>query len=149
MSVKLLNIWSLFSRRSAIDQDTKHLIVGEIVEEITLQVPENVHQKLTEEINSNGTAGIPAEFELVSLFEGDPNTTYKIELTLTTPSGKIIPLGEIDTATGINGRVRNRMRFNALPIGGTGRHIMTITSKENGKKYTVAEAPLFITLKTQ
>lgn len=149
MSAKLLNVWSLFSRRSAIDRDTNHLIIGEVIEEIILQIPQNVYEKLVEEMKSVGTAGIPAELELVSLLEGDPSTTYQIELTLTTPSGKVIPLAETETTTGINGRVRNRMRFNALPIGGTGRHAIAITSKENGKKYTVAEAPLTVTLKAQ
>jgi hypothetical protein len=124
-------------------------MIGEVIEEITIQVPESTYKKISEEIGSNGSAGFPIELELVSLLEGKENSNYAIEISMTTPSGKVIPLATTNVNTGSNGRVRNRTRFNGLPIGGTGRHIVSITSKEGSKKYPVAEAPLFVVMNKQ
>lgn len=141
------HFWTVLTKKTHIDQDTNALILGEILEDVRLDLPVQMKEKFEEEIKDKKKILLPFEYELASFLGTDePNQKLNLLAELEMPDGSVEKIGELEISTGDTGRVRNRIRSNGLFVANTGMYWFKLYSIENGKKKKLAEVPLKVTV---
>ena len=146
MNSLIISHWAFLCRKSAVDKDGNYLMAGEIIEDINFQAPKELVDQVYSDLRNNKQVVLPIEMELLALIEFDgPSKKEKINIDITFPDGQRQSLGSAEVTSGANNRVRNRTRFNAIPISGEGRHTLSISINDGAPK-EIARVPFFVSI---
>ena len=148
------HVWAVLCRESKIDAESQNISLHDVVEGINIDpTHENAPEGLKEAIDRGDRINLQLKLELVSFITNDSPekaSTLQLEIDIFDPDGQ--PLGnvspKIEFKEGIS-RMKNRARFNALPIttGGTYTFAVSMPTKAGKEPETVAEVPLFVDIK--
>ena len=141
------HLWTLITRQSNIDQETKNIIIGEVLEDIQFDLPLEAKEKFDQEIKTSKQISIPLVFEIVScLSETDANLKPQIRFEVELPNGHRIDLGNLEAVFGKNGKVHIRLRSSTLPISGPGVNTFRLLQVAGKESTILSEVPLTITI---
>lgn len=139
--------WTLLAKKSHIDQETNSLVLGEIIEEIQVGFSTQFKEKFALEIEEKKAVTLPYEFEIISyLGPSKPNETVKILIEVELPNHHKVNIIEQTLRFEGDKKMRNRIKSNAIQVGGTGTHIFRVLDITSGTKKTLMELPLSITV---
>lgn len=139
--------WTVLIKKSNIDDETKALILGEVLEEVQLSMPMQLKEKFEQDIIADGMVSLPFDYELVSYIGSNkPNTKVKLQMELSLPNGKPTKPVLVDIDFGDKIRMRSRMRSNILTISGSGLHLFKMYEILGDERKLLAELPLNITV---
>lgn len=137
--------WTVITKKTVIDQETNVLVLGEVIEDVTFTLPNDLKNKFAEDIGTQGSAPFPLMFEVVSFLEGTSGEKECVlELDIELPNKKVVNAGSTSVKLGDNGRVRNRFRSNGVPVSGDGINWFRVYNKTDKKRELLAEIPVHI-----
>lgn len=126
------HVWTVFCQGSAIDTDTNLLSLFDCIDEMQLTL-NKIHKEQNERII------IPGNFQMISLWlrEGNEKNGDKLDFKIefVDPHNKrLIDFKNSIKITDKSTRMRNRSKFNGLPVTTSGRYYFNIL-KKIGKTY--------------
>ena len=137
--------WTVLIKKSYTDELSKALVLGEVLENVRLNIPLNMKENFEQELISKKFVTLPFDFEILTFLGSDePDQNAKLILELELPNGEINQLMTVDVATGATGKCRNCFRSNGLFVGGSGVNKFRVYDVTDGKRKKLAEIPLGI-----
>lgn len=130
------HVWSIICSSSILDSETNNLTLSNLIEKITIDIPEDELKKI-KEAKSEGIL-FPMNFEVVSRFrkiDKDKDVPpFSYQIVMQNPEGKTMLSSneqQINFPKGIY-NMRVRTRLNQLPIQKTGDYFISIQTKDSG-----------------
>ncbi len=141
------HIWSLISSYSVLDQESNNLSLFNLIEKISVNVPEAEMLKLQKEGANKGFM-FPFNFEVISRFlknQGNQIAAFDLRVRMVNPDGKSLSTAEQKIA--LNKDIRNmrvRTRFGSIFLDKAGDYSIAIDIKdvEDTRYVEVSRIPL-------
>ncbi len=134
------HVWTILCSSAVIDKDSNKISLHDVIENIEIKTspkPDGI---------------LPIHLELVTLWiqkkDSGPSVGQS-RITFVSPSGNILLEVEPEVDLSKTLRTRNKIIFDGLPLGKSGRYNFQVYLKNNGDLTQVAEIPLSIKFSPQ
>jgi len=143
----LKHYWTVLSKSVVVDKITNNMVLGETIEEIRFQIPDQQKEKFLKTIKENGFVALPFEFCLSSYMEidkADVDRLLKVEVEM--PNGELMNSENVSIHFGPNKRGRHVHKFPGIRYVRSGKYLFRLVGSNGKSKNILAELPLSVTV---